>query len=106
MGKHKVRLRLKVKIEKSQKIRNILLKITAILIILAVSGFVVNKTARFLLTSPVFNVKSIEVRGAGIIEKDAILNCLAFCGKNIFLLKLKKTESQLTEEFVAKRSMG
>ncbi|MEW6557486.1 MAG: FtsQ-type POTRA domain-containing protein [Elusimicrobiota bacterium] len=101
MKKHKVRLRLKTRIERNRKRKALLFKITALLILLVVLGFAVNKISRFLLTSPIFNVKSIDVSGNTLVSQTAILDCLDFCRKNIFRLNLKKTETQLTEKFPA-----
>ncbi len=101
MKKHRVRVRLKAKIERSKKRKNLLLKITAVIALVTVLGFAVNKISKFLLTSPIFNVKSIEVKGIGITDKSAVLNYLDFEGKNIFLLKLKSRELQLKEKFPA-----
>ena len=99
MKKHRVRVRLKTKIERSKKRKNLLMKITAVIVLFAVLGFAVNKISKFLLTSPIFNVKSIEVKGIDITDKSAVLSYLDFEGKNIFLLKLKSRELQLKEKF-------
>ncbi|OQW98510.1 MAG: hypothetical protein BWK68_00500 [Elusimicrobia bacterium A5] len=101
MKKHRVRVRLKAKIERSKKRKNSLIKITAVIALVTVLGFAVNKISKFLLTSPIFNVKSIEVKGIGITDKSAVLSYLDFEGKNIFLLKLKSRELQLREKFPA-----
>lgn len=99
MRKHKVRIRLKTKIERSKKRKYLLLKTTAIIAIFTVLGFAVNKTSKFLLTSPIFNVKLIDVKGSEITDKPAVLSYLDFIGKNIFSLKLKNRELQIREKF-------
>ena len=105
MKKHRVRVRLKAKVERSKKRKNLVIKITTIVILLAVLGFAVNKISKFLLTYPIFNVKSIEVKGIGITDKAAVLSYLDFEGKNIFLLKLKSRELQLKEKFTAVKNI-
>ena len=99
MKKHKIKTRLKTKIEQSKRRKRIWLKSTATFVLLFILGFVVNKTSKFLLTSPIFNVKSTEVRENDILPKSVILDYLDFDEKNIFSLKLKSTETQLKENF-------
>ncbi|MFH1540488.1 MAG: FtsQ-type POTRA domain-containing protein [Elusimicrobiota bacterium] len=99
MGKHRVRVRHKVKIGRNKKRKKILVKVTLVIILFCALSFAINKVSMFLLTSSIFDIKLVEIKGNNIIDKSVVLNCLDFNGKNIFLLKLKNKESQLKEEF-------
>ncbi|MFH0947383.1 MAG: FtsQ-type POTRA domain-containing protein [Elusimicrobiota bacterium] len=101
MRKHRVRVRLKTKIERSKKRKTVLIKTTVVIVLFTVLSFAVNKISKFLLTSPIFNVKSVEIKGNDITDKSAVLSYLDFDGKNIFLLKLENTGVQLEEKFLA-----
>jgi len=101
MKKYRRRIRLKTKIEKGRKYKNIVVWTTLILGTSFLLSIAVNKTSKYLLTSSYFNVKSIEIKGNNIIQKNSILEYLNLYNKNIFKSKLNKYELQLKEKFLA-----
>lgn len=101
MKRYRVKIRHKTKVEQDKKRKNIAVKVVASLIITAILCFAVSQTAKFLLTSPVFNVKLTKVEGNNIIAESTVLEYIDFGGKNIFKLKLGKIESLLEEKFPA-----
>src|SRR3989339_38243 len=101
MKRYRRRIRLKTKVEKSRRYKNIIVWTTLLLAAMLFVSFIVNKSSKCLLTSPFFNVKSIEVKGNNIVEKNSVIEYLNLYNKNIFRPKFKKTEIQLKEKFLA-----
>jgi len=99
MKKYKVPVRMKAQVTNSRKRRKILLFVTVLIGLLAGGGFFTNRISKFLLTSPVFNVKLIKVTGNEIIDESVVSDYLNLKGKNTFSLNPKKSEIQLMERF-------
>lgn len=97
MKRYRVKIRHKTKIEQDKKRKNIAVKIITSFVIITVLGFAAGGIVKFLLTSPFFNVKSIEIEGNNIVAESAVFEYLDFRGKNIFQLKLGKIKSLLEE---------
>ncbi|MBN1383545.1 MAG: FtsQ-type POTRA domain-containing protein [Elusimicrobia bacterium] len=106
MKRYKVKIRYKTKVERYKKRKDIAIKIIVSLAVIIALFFAGSRAVKFLLTSPIFNVKLIEVRGNNIIAESEVLGYIDFNGKNIFQLKIGKVESLLREKFPAIESIN
>lgn len=99
MKKYRVKVRMRTKVSTGRKRRKILIAVTAVLALAAGGAFFTGRISKFLLTSPIFNVKLVFVSGNEIIDASAVSDYLALKGKNLFSVKPKKTEMLLRDRF-------